>query len=71
MGLFRSASGMVAVELTSADLNRSLLRISEAGVQLFDIREVNGLTLQFRIRRMDYRRAKAIAGKMGDTFALK
>lgn len=71
MGLFRSASGMVAVELTSADRNRSLLRISEAGVQLFDISEVNGLTLQFRIRRMDYRRAKAIAGKMGDTFALK
>ena len=71
MGLFRSASGMVAVELTSADPNRSLQQISEAGVLLFDICEVNGLTLRFRIRRMDYRRVKAIAGKMGDTFELR
>ena len=71
MGIFRSLSGMVVVEITSADPHRSAQQMSEAGIQLFQIQSINELTLRFQVRRPDYKRVKVIAGKMGDTLELK
>lgn len=71
MGFIRSAFGMVAVELTSAEVHRSLQRISESGIHLYQIQGINDLTFRFWIRRVDYRRVKAIADKLGDSCELK
>lgn len=66
MGLYRSVTGMVMVQWTSADPSRSLQRINDSGIEIFAIHEMNDLSFRFCIRRKDYKLAKELADKMGD-----
>ena len=67
MDVFQSMAGMVEVELTSADPGRSLMLAADAGIHVFDTRQVSDLTLMFRIRRSDLQKLKKITEKRGDT----
>ena len=67
MGFFRSVTGVIEAELTSAEPERSLRLISEAGIHLYEISPVGELTYRFRLSRREYKRAKKIAEKLGDT----
>ena len=66
MSLYRSVTGMLIVEWTSADPRRSLQRISDAGIEIYKIRMINDLTFRFAVRRKDYNTVKALAIKLGD-----
>ena len=71
MGLYRSVTGMIVVEWTSADPRRSLQRINDAGIEMFGIQAINDLAIRFRVRWKDYNRVKELAAKMGDRCEIK
>ena len=54
MDFFLSVTGMLEVELTSADLPGTLARIGEAGILLYRVQPLNDLTLRFEIQRGDH-----------------
>lgn len=66
MDLWRSLSGMIQVELTSADVSSALLAINRAGIEVYDVRQESDLTLCFSIRRSEYRRLRKLLQKRGD-----
>ena len=68
MGFFRSVTGMVEAELTSADPHGTLRRISGEGIRLYRVQPVNDLTYRFQLSRGDYKKAKQLTAKRGDSF---
>ena len=66
MDLWRSLSGVVEVELTSADVASALQAINAAGIEIFGVRQKNDLTLYFTIRRSDYRKLRKLSQKRGE-----
>ena len=70
MGLIRSISGMIEAELTGAEPESSLRRISDRGIRLYAVAPVKELTYRFRLSRRDYYRARAIAKKRGDALKI-
>ncbi len=71
MGMIKSISGMLTLELTSADIAKSIQNISNMGIDLFELRYQSDLTAVFEIHRTDYRRIDAYARKKGITLKLK
>ena len=70
MDHFQSVSGMVCVELTSADTAGSLRRISQSGISLHRLQTVDELTVQFHIFRKDYGNLERLCVKYGDRIRL-
>lgn len=70
MDFWRSLSGMVEAELTSADSSAALGAINRAGITLYRTRQKGELTLSFRIQRSDYLRLSALAKKRGERLEL-
>ena len=70
MGLFRSLSGSVQVEWVSADPASALCIIRDAGIELRNIEQSDGLTLSFDINRWDMRKLRAISKRRGDSLRL-
>lgn len=70
MGLFKSLTGMVTAELTSADISGALAEISNLGVSIFDVRTADELTACFRLYRRDYKKLLQFAGKRGEGLRL-
>ncbi len=66
MGLFRSLSGMLKLEITSADPALTITRLNEAGVELFNTSQTGDLTIRFSLRRRDYPRVRALCEKRGE-----
>lgn len=66
MDLWTSLTGMVEVELTSADPAGCLSAINAAGITVYYARQEGDLTLKFRLRRGDYRKLRAIAKRRGE-----
>ena len=66
MDLWSSLSGMVEVELTSADPAGALGAISAAGITVFNACQEGDLTLRFGLHRKDHRRLRALAKKRGE-----
>lgn len=66
MDFWRSLSGMVEAELTSADPANALSAINGAGITIFNARQVGDLTLQFGLLRRDHRRLRALAKRRGE-----
>lgn len=54
MNLWRSLEGIVEVELTSAEPERSLEKINESRIDVYHVRQKDPLTFLFSIRRPDY-----------------
>lgn len=66
MGLYRSLSGMLLVELNSGDTTSALRVLTEAGILIQDGDVLDELRLRFRVLRRDYPKAVRILTKRGD-----
>lgn len=66
MELWRSLTGMVEVELTSADPAGALRAINSAGITVYQTHQAGDLTLRFGLQRRDYRRLRLLARKRGE-----
>lgn len=71
MNLWRSLSGLMEVELTSAVLPEALAKINDLGIEMGFLQWKNDLTVTFRIRRSCYGRLKALAEKRGETLSVR
>ena len=66
MDLWRMLSGMVEVELTSADPAGALRAINEAGITVYKAQQQGDLTLRFFLLRRDHRKLRLMAEKRGE-----
>ena len=67
MHLWKSVAGMMKVELTSAEPEKSLSEINEAGIEVYDVSFVNDLTRELRIMRSDFAAVRKITQRRGDS----
>lgn len=67
MDLWRSLSGMVEVELTSADPEAALVAINTSGITIYNVKQSGELTLHFRLQRRDHRKLRALTKKRGES----
>ncbi len=67
MDIWRSLSGMLTAEITSADPSAALTAIQSAAIPIYDIEKAGDLTIRFRLSRRDKKQLKSIAEKRGDT----
>lgn len=70
MDLWTSLTGMVGVELTSADPSGAMRAVNDAGIVVYYARQDGTLTLRFGIRRSDFKMLRAIAKRRGDHLTL-
>ncbi len=70
MGLIRSISGMIYVEVTSADPPGTMLAIQKAGLTAYDMEIAGQLQIKFRIYRQEMNRLEKILDKRGDSFQI-
>ena len=54
MNIFRSLSGILAVELTSADISNILSAVNRSGIHLYSVEYVSDITSRMKISRHDY-----------------
>ena len=66
MDLWRSLTGMVEVEMTSADPAGALRAINSTGITVYHTHQAGDLTLQFGLQRQDYRRLRRLAERRGE-----
>ena len=71
MGLIRSITGMVAVEMDSADIPALLSAIAELGIPVFHAEIKGELTLQLRIRREDWRGVRTLCRRRGERVRIR
>ena len=70
MNFWKSAAGVMEVELTSAEPETALEVINAAGIEISQIRRVGELVCLFRISRKDYPYLAAICQKRGETLSV-
>lgn len=70
MDFWKSLSGMIILNLTSADPAASLTAINRAGITAYNAVQMDSMTFRFVIRRGDYSRLAALCAKRGDTLKL-
>ena len=66
MDLWRSLSGMVILDLTSADVTESMRCINDSGIRIFGAVAKDALTMRFQIHRRDYRSLCRLCKVRGD-----
>lgn len=66
MDILHSLSGMLEVELTSADAARGMTEINSLGIPVFNVRTDGDLTICFQILRRDYKRILKYTERHGD-----
>lgn len=67
MALWRSIGGMYRVGLTGADPFGSLLSIEKWGIPVENVEKIDGMQLNFLLRRRDLPAVRRICQKRGDT----
>jgi sporulation protein YqfD len=70
MGIYRSLSGIVCAEVTSADILSCLHLIERNDIEIWDLRNKDTLTVTFVIRSSDYNRLEKILTRRGDTLRI-
>ena len=70
MDIWRSMAGMITLELTSAEPERTLAAIAASGVEICNVRQENALTYGFTVRRRDYAKIVALCRKRGDSLSV-
>ncbi len=70
MGPWQSASGMLTVEMTSADPERLLCLAAEQGICLLQLSRMDDLTLRAEIYRRDFRRLHTLCRVQGARLVL-
>ncbi len=71
MGIFKSISGTVELEMTSADIAQSLENLTRMGIPIYDLNIISDLTVVFQIPRTDFRKIKAYAEKRGISVTIR
>lgn len=71
MNIFDSIDGMVEVELTCADMSRSLNLITSSGIELANIQFQSALTVRVEIKRNALRKLRKICAKQSDVVRVK
>ena len=67
MDFWKSISGMMELELTSADVALALGVMNGKNITLYDVKQISDLVVRFRIRRRDYSLLADLAEKRGET----
>ena len=70
MELWKSLTGMLDLQLTSADLPGAMREINRVGVPVYDAVWMDDLTVMFRLKRSDYRKLRKITDKRGERLEL-
>jgi len=70
MDLWKSLSGMIAVELTSACVEETLESISRRGISVYQVKRKNDLTVTFSILRRDWYALSEMSQKRGETLQI-
>lgn len=71
MNLWRSFSGVLEVELTSAELTCALAEINAMGIEIRNLKWDHELCAAFQIRRDQYRLLKALSKKRGESLRIR
>jgi sporulation protein YqfD len=66
MGLFHSLTGLLTVQLTSADLSAALTQIAQMNVQLLEVQFQDELTCHATVHQRDYGRLRKVVLHRGD-----
>lgn len=66
MGLLRSVTGMVHLEITGSDLPKTLQKLSNAGICVYDAQETAKFTLCVTLEKKDLTKAMTIFRTQGD-----
>lgn len=70
MSIWRSAAGIVEVELTSAVPEDAISAIGELGIVILSLQRCGDLSCRFQISRKDYSALRKLAAKRGDALHL-
>lgn len=70
MDLWKSLSGMVKIQITTASVALLVTRISDAGINLLDVNTVDEFTINVTVARQNYPRLKELLEKNGDTIKI-
>lgn len=71
MGFWGSIAGLLELEVTSAEPERTLDSITSAGVIVYSARQESFLTYRIRIRRNDQRKVSEVVDRMGGAWKVK
>ena len=66
MGIWKGSTGMIQVELTSADITGALSAINDARIRIWNASAHGDLTIRFWAERHDNRKLSALAEKRGE-----
>ena len=70
MDLWKSLSGMVKIQITTASVALLLTRISNAGINLLDVNTIDDFTINATVARRNYYRLKELLEKNGETIKI-
>ncbi len=70
MYIFKSISGLLHVELTSAEPEAALAAVNGKGIELCRLQQISDLTCRFMIRRADYKALAALTNKRGENLKI-
>lgn len=65
MNIWKSIAGMLEAELTSADPAQTLQSINQQNIQLYQVRSIGELSVQFLFSGSDYQKLEAFCRKRG------
>lgn len=71
MDIWRSLTGMVTAQVTSAEPTGVLAEIHRSGIELEQVRFIDELTVQFSFHRADLNRIQKITDKRGEDFSIR
>ena len=67
MNLWKSTTGMMQLEITSADLAQCLSAISVANIPIFRVQTISGLVMRLMVFRKDYPDIRTLCERRGET----
>ena len=70
MDFYQSLSGMMEMQLISADIPSSLEAITDANIMLYNVQQTDEVTVRFRIRRIHFQYLKQMIKKRGDALSV-
>lgn len=70
MNFWQSLTGMLEVQLTSADPAGALGALNKAGIELFNACQEGEFTLRFSLRRCEYKKLKRLVRRRGERLEL-
>ena len=71
MGIWKSMTGIVRLQITGADIPDTLRLLNCAGITLFNTKNRSELTVEVSLYRTDLKRAGEILNRAGDSYKVK